>query len=219
MLIIKILKNEYFDRVIIEKLLDYLTDGPKNFDQIQGCMKIDRTRLRNVLNELDGALIREYQGYGRETLFEKIREKQIDRDKLKTIELEKKAIPYEITSYESRKRYLTILENDFKQFDKMTQEQKTKFNSKISMLYLICLFEKLDHSMFEARGKDFALMHPDLKHWTKQKAKFFLAVNKFIDSMEESHRNQILNDVQILKKSKSAKEIEAMFEESFKLEY
>lgn len=210
---------EYFDSTIIEPLLEFLKGGSQNFNQIQNHLQIDRTLLRNILNELDGTLIKEFDGYGRERLFEIISENEIDQENLKTVQLEKKVILFEIRSYYVRKSYLEVLVEDLKQFRKMTDNQKDVFNYKVKTLYLLCLFEKLDHSMFEVREKDFVLMHRDLKHWQKQKAKFFFTVNSFIDSMVEEHRNQILNDIQIVKQSKSIKEIEAMFKEAYELNY
>jgi len=199
--------------------LEFLQGGSKNFDQIQNLLKIDRTLLRNILNELDGTLIREYDGHGRERLFEIISENDIDKEKLKTIELEKKAVLFEIHSYYARKLHLEVLVEDIKQFKKMTDNQKDLFNYKVATLYLICLFEKLDHVMFEVKDKDFALLHRDLRHWQKQKAKFFFTVNSFIDSIEESNRKKIYHDIQVVKKSKSVREIEAMFKEACELDY
>jgi len=217
--LVEVLKTEYFDSTIIEPLLGFLKDGSKNFAQIEALLKIDRTLLRNILDELDGTLIKEFDGHGRERLFEIISENEIDQEKLKTVQLNTRAILFEIHSYYGRKLQLEVLVVDFKQFKKMTDNQKHLFNYKVATLYLICLFEKLDHSMFEARGKDFALMHSDLKHWQKQKAKFFFTINSFINSMVEEHRNEILNDIQIVKQSKSAIEIEAMFKEACELNY
>lgn len=197
----------------------FLEPGPKNFDSIQKHMKMDRTALRNMLNELDGAILQEYQGYGREKLFQNIREDEIDVAKQESIELKKQGILFEMTSFQARKNLILKLDEYLKIYDKLNQDQKHRFNYKVITLYLVCLFEQLDHSMFAAREKDFALMNSDIKHWQKEKWSIFELVNKLIDSMEESHKNAVLTEIQTLKKSKSYDEIGKMYEKACNLDY